>query len=102
MCAKAYDPEGKYVNEPCAWPLAAKPADLEGLPPHVISVSELDPLRDEGLAYCEKLKDAGVQAESRMVEGMPHAGDLMCRQVPGAEHIYEETLESIKSFADSL
>ena len=29
--------------------------DLNGLPPHVISVNELDPLRDEGLLYYKKL-----------------------------------------------
>ena len=37
----------------------ASASDLTGLPPHVISVNELDPLRDEGLAYYRKLLAAG-------------------------------------------
>src|SRR5262249_57420081 len=48
--AKVYDPEGKHKSDPLAWPLHASPDDLAGLPPHVISVNQLDPLRDEGLA----------------------------------------------------
>jgi acetyl esterase/lipase len=48
--AKAYNPDGANAHNPLAWPLNAQRVDLEGLPPHVISVDELDPLRDEGLA----------------------------------------------------
>ncbi len=43
-----------------AWPLHASRDDLAGLPPHVISVNQLDPLRDEGLAYARKLLDPWV------------------------------------------
>ena len=32
------------------------------MPPHVVSVNELDPVRDEGLAYYRKLLHAGVDA----------------------------------------
>jgi acetyl esterase/lipase len=47
----------------------------------VISVSELDPLRDEAVAYHRKLINAGVGAVSRTVNGPTHAGDFM---FPGA------------------
>lgn len=36
-------------TDPLAWPYHTTVDDLAGLPPHVISVNELDPLRDEGL-----------------------------------------------------
>ena len=42
------DESGADDQNPLAWPLCATAEDLSGLPPHVISVNELDPLRDEG------------------------------------------------------
>ena len=74
--------------------------DLAGLPPHVISVNQLDPLRDEGLAYFRKLLDAGVSAVSRTVNGTCHAGDL---HLPAAmPDVFAATIRDIKGFADSL
>ena len=36
------------AKNPLAWPYHATQEDLSDLPPHVIYVNELDPLRDEG------------------------------------------------------
>ena len=57
--ARTYDPSGVNTTNPLAWPAYASVNDLRGLPPHAISVNELDPLRDEGLAYFRKLLAAG-------------------------------------------
>lgn len=72
-----YDPAGENDDNPLCWPYRARAEDLAGLPPHVISVNELDPLRDEGLTYFRALQRAGVPAVSRTVNGTCHAGDLM-------------------------
>lgn len=98
--ASVYDPEGSYSRDPLCWPSEVSGADLEGLPPHVISVNELDPLRDEGLAYFRRLGQVGVSAVSRTVNGTCHAGDLI---LPAAlPDVYAATVRDIKGFADSL
>ena len=98
--AKVYDPTGDNATNPLAWPYHATTADLTSLPPHVISVNQLDPLRDEGLAYFRKLLDAGVSASSRTVNGTCHAGDCIYRAaMPDA---FLATIRDIKGFASSL
>jgi len=100
ILVRLYDPTGANATNPLAWPYHASAADLRGLPPHVISVNELDPLRDEGLVYFRKLLDAGVSAVSRTVNGTCHAGDCIFR---GAmPDVYGATIRDIKGFADSL
>ena len=75
MLAKLYEPLREHTVDPLAWPLHADAEDLEGLPPHVISVDRLDPLHDEGLAYAGELL-AGVPVIGRTVRAV-HAGDIM-------------------------
>jgi acetyl esterase len=98
--AKTYDPEGVNATNPLAWPMHAEASDLEGLPPHVISVNQLDPLRDEGLVYYRKLLDAGVSTVSRTVNGTCHAGD--CLFLDAMPDVWHATIRDIKGFADSL
>src|SRR5262249_34715591 len=92
--ATIYDPEHKNDNNPLCWPYFAKREDLQGLPPHVISVNELDPLRDEGLKYYQMLMQAGVRGYSRTVNGTCHAGDLIFRKA--IPEVYAATLRDIK------
>ncbi len=99
--AVAYDTgAGGPSRNPLAWPYHAEEADLQGLPPHVISVNELDPLRDEGLAYYRKLLAAGVPAVGRMVMGTTHAAD--CIFLDAIPDVYQATIGDIKRFADGL
>jgi acetyl esterase/lipase len=100
VMAMLYDPSGANATNPLAWPYHASVDDLVGLPPHVISVNELDPLRDEGLVHYRKLAAAGVRVAARTVNGTCHAGDcLMERSMPD---VFHGTIRDIAAFARSL
>ncbi len=98
--AHIYDPSREHATNPLAWPYHADVAELEGLPPHVISVNELDPLRDEGLAYYRRLLAAGVPTVSRTVNGTCHAGDLLFLKF--MPEVYAASVADLRSFAYSL
>jgi len=53
-----------------ASPLKAK--DHSGLPPALVLTAGYDPLKDEGLAYAEKLNASGVEANYSCYNGMLH------------------------------
>ncbi|GEL78842.1 alpha/beta hydrolase [Tenuibacillus multivorans] len=46
--------------------------DLSGLPPAMVIVAENDVLRDEGLAYARRLKEAGVKMDAKLELGVVH------------------------------
>ncbi|MDP2290827.1 MAG: alpha/beta hydrolase fold domain-containing protein [Actinomycetota bacterium] len=100
VMAMLYDPTRASATDPLAWPYHASVDDLAGLPPHVISVNELDPLRDEGLAYYRKLAGAGVSAVSRTVNGTCHAGD--CIFEAAMPDVFQATIRDIAGFAVSV
>ncbi|WP_227935370.1 alpha/beta hydrolase [Alkalihalobacillus deserti] len=59
------DTRNKYVA-----PLVAD--DLSNLPPAFVITAECDVLRDEGVAYAKRLKEAGVKVETSSETGLVH------------------------------
>ncbi|MBM3560009.1 MAG: alpha/beta hydrolase, partial [Alphaproteobacteria bacterium] len=66
-----------YIPDPAHWrdsrASPALAATLGGLPPATIVTASHDPLRDEGIAYGERLAAAGVAVHHRNFEGYTHA-----------------------------
>ena len=65
-----YIPEGSDLTDPRLSPLRAD--DVSGLPPALVVTAGFDPLRDEGEAYAEKLREAGVPVALRRHEDLIH------------------------------
>ena len=70
------------------------------MPPHAITVNELDPLRDEGLAYHHKLRAAGVSSTCRVITGTSHAADVIFRAA--IPDVYASSARDLVGFAYSL
>ena len=71
------------VRDPRASPLRTD--DLRGLPPALVITAGLDPLRDEGKSYADRLAEAGVPAEYRCFEGTIHAFVSFAPAIPAGD-----------------
>jgi acetyl esterase len=88
-----YLPNEAAAREPYAAPLLG---DLRGLPPAHVTTAEYDPLRDEGMAYAEALRAAGVPTTSRCYEGLIHGFYGMAAVVDRARQARDETAEALR------
>lgn len=83
--------------DPYLFPLHAK--DLAGLPPALVMTAEFDPLRDEGVAYVEKLTQAGVAIEHVHAADQSHGFLLLSKAVSRAGELVDHVADSLAAHA---
>jgi acetyl esterase len=71
-------------------------SDLSDLPPALVITAEFDPLRDEGEAYAELLRQAGVAATTSRYDGMIHGFFGMGTLVDAARPAMDEAARAIE------
>jgi acetyl esterase len=60
--------------------------DLEGVAPACVILAECDPLVDEGVAYADRLRAAGVPVDLELYRGVTHDFIKLGRVLPEAHH----------------
>jgi acetyl esterase len=88
-----YTGGGVDPKEPDLSPLHAD--DFAGCPPTLVYVAGFDPLRDEGIAYVDRLREAGVKVALHELAGMPHGYALMTGAVDAAREAVVSMCERI-------
>ncbi len=93
--AGQYLPRLKDGEDPRASPL--RNGDLADLPRAVITTAEFDPLRDEGEAYADALKKAGVEVAYFREPGMVHGYFGMGAASPAADAARKRATAAFKA-----
>jgi len=93
-----YCPVGVDRSAPLLSPLRVPSAS--GLPPAMVVVAQLDPLRDEGLAYAAKLAADGVPVVTRCDPAMIHGYLAAAAAIPAAGEAVRESARWIRARLD--
>ncbi|WP_238136757.1 alpha/beta hydrolase [Variovorax sp. JS1663] len=90
----------QYLNTPADrddWRFAPLNAeDVEGVAPAWIGLAECDPVVDEGIAYADKLRAAGVPVALEIYRGVIHEFVKMGRAIPEALQAQADAARALK------
>jgi len=86
---------GADPKDPRVSPLFTE--NLEGVAPALVITAEFDPLRDEGEAYAERLRDAGVGVELQRFDGQVHSFFCLETITPAAAEAVDLAVNRVKA-----
>lgn len=78
-----------YLPDAADGAVPARETDLSGMPPALITCSELDPLRDEAIDYARRLMQAGVAAELHVFPGTIHGFDSLVPEWEASQRLFD-------------
>lgn len=88
---------GADPRDPRVSPLYAQLDTFADLPPALVITAELDPLRDEGQAYAERMRQAGVEVMHTCYEGQIHGFFSMGELLPAGSRAVSEAANALRS-----
>lgn len=71
--------------------------DLDGLVPACVILAECDPLVDEGLAYADRMRMAGVAVELELFRGLTHDFIKLGRTIPQAQQAQDAAAAALRA-----
>jgi acetyl esterase len=71
--------------------------DLEGAAPACMILAECDPLVDEGVAYADRLRMAGVAVELELYRGLTHDFIKLGRAIPQARQAQQVAADALRT-----
>jgi acetyl esterase len=71
--------------------------NLAGLPDTFIATCEFDPLRDEGEAYAEALRDNGVHVDLKRYDGLIHGAATLTGVLEGGRRLVADTAAHLRA-----
>ncbi|MDO9380380.1 MAG: alpha/beta hydrolase [Nocardioidaceae bacterium] len=95
-----YVPNPDKRDHPDVSPLQVP--DRRGLPPAIVLLAEHDVLRNEGDAYADGLRRAGVAVELRTFAGQMHGFFPLVGVLPGSTEALDWIAEEVRSALDEL
>jgi len=93
-CLQQYMSGEKDIHDPYFPPMNS--SNLNGLPPALIITGEYDPLRDEGEAYSERLRAAGVPSTAVRIDGVIHGFFLLTKLLEPANQALEHVANALR------
>lgn len=99
ICAEDYAGSAN-VSDPRISPITA--STLAGLPPAVVVVLQVDPLRDEAIAYAKRLETDGVPTMLVEFDNLTHGFVHMAGLIPAAAAATDQVISTVQSMLVSI